>query len=626
MRLTAVLLPLLLMLALPVYPAQRVEVEISGVTGEVLDNVRASLRIEQQKQRAGLTPPLIERLHARAKRDIERALEPFGYYRPTISAELQAPVDAQGPWRASYRIDQGEAIPITRVDIDFAGGQADPKLAGLAASSRLHSESTLDHRRYEQAKRSLVQGLRELGYLDAELTEHRVEVDLEAYQASIYLQIHTGPQYVFGEIDFVQDLFDPHYLRRYLTLRPGEPYSSESLARQRRALSKSGHFQEVQIEPQPATSGEPPAIPLEVRLEPFKPNRYRGRLGWGTDTGIGVDLDWTRRYFGRQGHHFTLGAAAVQERRKLAGDFGYFIPLDPLEGSLLELDARHESKDLTYQDVALDEGGETRIATNILSAFWRHPRRSWAELERERTLGLGFLTETYDVFDVLFGNLSQDSQDAISEAIGPEARATLSPDFRALIPSVRWTLRRSDDPLFIRRGDYLSLELRGASESLGSNLTFWQTRLRTWHIRPIREHGRLLLRSDIGYSNAESREVLGANFNLMPEYYEFRAGGARSVRGYGYETLYPSNAVTGAKNQLVGSIEYDHEVIADWSAAVFLDAGNAFNRFDDMDIKLGTGVGVRWRSPVGLARLDLGIPLDDADDPFQIYILVGPEF
>jgi translocation and assembly module TamA len=45
-----------------------------------------------------------------------------------------------------------------------------------------------------------------------------------------------------------------------------------------------------------------------------------------------------------------------------------------------------------------------------------------------------------------------------------------------------------------------------------------------------------------------------------------------------------------------------------------------------VDIKLGTGIGVRWRSPVGLARLDLGISLDDADDPFQIYILVGAEF
>ena len=112
----------------------------------------------------------------------------------------------------------------------------------------------------------------------------------------------------------------------------------------------------------------------------------------------------------------------------------------------------------------------------------------------------------------------------------------------------------------------------------------------------------------------------------MPEYYEFRAGGARSVRGYGFETIFPSDAITGGKHQLVASLEYEHEIIPDWSGAVFVDAGDAFNDFDDFNEKLGVGFGVRWRSPVGVARVDLGFPLDDADDSFQIYITVGPEF
>jgi translocation and assembly module TamA len=44
------------------------------------------------------------------------------------------------------------------------------------------------------------------------------------------------------------------------------------------------------------------------------------------------------------------------------------------------------------------------------------------------------------------------------------------------------------------------------------------------------------------------------------------------------------------------------------------------NSFDDIEPKLGTGFGVRWRSLVGLVRVDLGFPLDDADDDFQIII------
>jgi translocation and assembly module TamA len=234
--------------------------------------------------------------------------------------------------------------------------------------------------------------------------------------------------------------------------------------------------------------------------------------------------------------------------------------------------------------------------------------------------------ESYDIFEVLFGNLPDSTQKIIIERIGAEAYATLSPEFEAPIPNLRLTLRRSEDRLFIRDGDYLRLQLLGASEDLGANISFWQARLDSWHIRPLRENDRLLLRASLGYSDARSRDVLGVNFNQMPEYYEFRAGGARSVRGYGFEELFPDDAITGGKHQLVASIEYEREIIPDWSAAVFFDAGNAFNDFDNINPSHGVGFGVRWRSPVGLARIDLGFPLDDAEDSFQIYITVGPEF
>jgi len=217
-------------------------------------------------------------------------------------------------------------------------------------------------------------------------------------------------------------------------------------------------------------------------------------------------------------------------------------------------------------------------------------------------------------------------QDFLIERIGPEGYETLAPDFEAVVPGAGVTLRRSDNPLFIRRGDYFNLEVLGADESLGSNISFWQMRFNSWNIWSFGNSNRLLLRTAAGYTHADSRNVLGVNFNQMPEYYEFRAGGARSVRGYSFESLFPSDAITGGKHQLVASIEYEREIIPDWSLAVFLDGGNAFNDFDNIDEKLGAGLGIRWRSPFGLARIDLGIPLDDADESFQVYITVGPEF
>lgn len=602
------------------------EVEVEGLTGEPRANVLAALALVQPVG-ALIDAAALEDHQTASVPAVRQALQPFGYYRPRIAVEL---VEAPGPETGRtlrYRIDPGPPVPLERVDVTLSGaGAGDEALVAAVDALPLRRAAHLDHRDYEAAKRELLQVAKDRGYRDANFARHRVEVDLQRYAARIQLRLDSGPRYVFGPVEFLQDTFDPAYLERYLLVRPGQPFDSELVTRQRIALSRSGHFQEVSVQLGEPDADAEPAIPLRIRLVPYPPSRYRGRVGWGTETGVGLQLDWARRYIGDAGHSFNLGGTAVEQRNRLAGDFRYTIPLRPLTGRRLEFIARHESKDLSFEDVDLDEGGETRIATNLVSALWRDGARPLGDFTLSSAAGLTYLGESYDVFEVVFGSFPEEDQQAIRDFIGPEGLDTLAPEFEALVASLRISLRRADDRIDIGRGDFLDLQLLGADDAVGSNITFWQARFSSWHIRPLGESNRLLLRSALGYSDAESRELFGVSFNRMPEFYEFRAGGARSVRGYGWETLYPEDAITGARHQAILSLEYEHEVVPDWAAAVFLDAGNAFNDWDDIDPKLGAGFGLRWRSPVGMARIDLGFPLDDADDAFQIYITVGPEF
>ncbi|TXS90738.1 BamA/TamA family outer membrane protein [Parahaliea maris] len=619
---------LLLLLLGSVARADTVAVTVTGLEAvalkEARQNVQAAIPLSRHQSDAELRPSIIREDHAGAAAAIARALQPFGFYAPVISAELERPAGRDKLWQARYRVESGPALPVAELSLVFEGpGESDTDLAQLADSLPLQQGAVLDHRAYERSKRDLLASLQRLGYTDASLIAHRVEVDLEAYEARALLQVATGPRYVVGEIRFDDTRFDREFLERYLILAPGDAYNSARLAEQRRLYSGAGYFREVVIEPQDPVDN---AVPLVVSLDPLLPNRYRGRLGWGTDTGVGAQLDWTRRYLGGRGQNFNFRTGLVQERRRLAGDLNYQIPLDPLEGTRIVVGARHESKDLTFEDVELDEGGETRIATNLLTSLWQRPTHTLGDFTLDSLVELNLVNETYDVFEVLFGNLGSGAQQSIIDSIGPEAYDTLAPDFQAVVPGLRFKLRRSDDTLYIRDGDYFDLYLLGTDEALGSNISFWQARFSSWQIRSFGDHNRVLLRTALGYSDAESSEVLGVDFNAMPEYYEFRAGGVRSVRGYGFETLFPEDAITGGKHQLVGSVEYEYEFMPNFSAAVFVDAGNTFNRWEDYQAKVGTGFGVRWRSPVGLARLDLGFPLDDAEDAFQIYITVGPEF
>ena len=61
-----------------------------------------------------------------------------------------------------------------------------------------------------------------------------------------------------------------------------------------------------------------------------------------------------------------------------------------------------------------------------------------------------------------------------------------------------------------------------------------------------------------------------------------------------------------------------------FGASVFFDAGNVSN--DPFpDPKKGLGVGLRYRSPVGMIRLDFAHPLDDPDNDFRLHISIGAD-
>ena len=114
------------------------------------------------------------------------------------------------------------------------------------------------------------------------------------------------------------------------------------------------------------------------------------------------------------------------------------------------------------------------------------------------------------------------------------------------------------------------------------------------------------------FANArvEAGEVFVKNRISVPDTILFRAGGDGSVRGYDYRTIAPTRngAVVGGQVLLTGSFELEYPISKKLPAllgAVFVDAGDAADRWGEIHPVFGYGVGVHYRSPVGLLRLDL---------------------
>ena len=114
----------------------------------------------------------------------------------------------------------------------------------------------------------------------------------------------------------------------------------------------------------------------------------------------------------------------------------------------------------------------------------------------------------------------------------------------------------------------------------------------------------------------------------MPASLRFFAGGDQSVRGYAYKSLGPRDAdddLVGGRYLATGSLEYEYPIVGKWSAAAYVDTGNAFNSSSD-PLKHSVGAGIRWQSPDGPIRVDLAFPLGDAEaDLFRIHFSMGPE-
>ena len=138
------------------------------------------------------------------------------------------------------------------------------------------------------------------------------------------------------------------------------------------------------------------------------------------------------------------------------------------------------------------------------------------------------------------------------------------------------------------------------------------------------ERSRLIVRGEVGSTFTDALVEI-------PPTLRFYAGGDRSVRGYEFREIGPRITIDGesfalgAKNVATASIEYEQyfDGPGAWGGAVFVDSGSAFN--DTPAWRTGVGVGVRWRSPVGPVRVDIGHGLDDPESSFTLHFNIGAD-
>lgn len=559
-----------------------VDIEISGINKLLENNVRLLLSVEQQKRHPLMSEGRLRRLHKKAPKEITNALQPFGYYRPVIKAELTHTTSEH--WRAIYTIDPGPPLLVGQFDFSISGEMVeDAEFRRLSGNLPLRNGDVFNHLKYEKIKTDLVKLAAERGYVNARFTEHRVVIDLEAYEARITLHYEGGPRYRFGDVQLKQDVLEPELLQRFIPFERGDPYSLYQLIDLQQALTDSDYFHTVEVLPDTPLEDNF-YIPISVNLTPRKRHRYSFGLGYGTDTGGRTSVGWEIPRVNKRGHRVNTNVR-VSEIGYSLGAY-YRVPqnkprTDQLVYSIGEVKEKTDASDSTLRTVG--------ISLNRSRGHWRE------------SLSLNYQQE-----DFIIGTDS--------------GLSTL------LMPSVNWTRIWGQNFISTFDGLRFDINFRGSNNQLISDTGFFQAQ---GGIKAINRFGsnswfgrnnRLISRGLVGSTWAQ-------DFHDLPSSVRFFAGGAQSVRGYAYQDLAPVDVngnVEGGRHLLIGSIEWEHQFTDQWGSALFYDAGNALENLNDK-LEQGAGFGLRWQSPVGPVRIDIANAISKENRPWRLHISIGPD-
>jgi translocation and assembly module TamA len=552
-----------------------VKVTVDGVNGDMKKNVLAYLSLEQQKEHPDLTPGLINKLHEKAPDEIRKALQSFGYYNPVIQRNLMY---KDAAWHAVYTIAPGNPVIIDVLDVRITGeGSKDESFIKHSEALPLKKGNTMNHQHYEEAKKLLYDWAAKSGYVKARMIESRVDVYSEENTAVIKLHFDTGPQYYFGDVQLVENTFNPEFIMRFIPFKKGDLYTLSRLLKLQNALNDSDYFESIEVTPL-TEDAKDRKIPIKVTLTPRKKNKYTFGLGYGTDTGIRGGTGWGNRRLNREGHRMKADLRLSEIKSSFTSE--YSVPLQDPRTDTFVCKAGWLKENTKTSDSETYFGG----------ARYTHMRHAWKESV--------YTTYEQERFDV-----GEDS-----------GRSTL------LIPGVSWTRISPITLSTLRQGSRLFLDIRGADESMLSDTSFLQFQMQAKYIQGITPLSRIILRAEGGGSFVDK-------FSVLPPSVRFFAGGDNSVRGYAYNSLGPEDNqgdVIGGKHLLVGSIEFEHQIKGAWSAAVFYVVGNAIDDLSDR-LKKGAGFGIRWKSPVGPIRVDLAFPIDKSDRSWRIHFNIGPD-
>lgn len=566
---------LIAVICLSAWAKVSIDIGIKGISGPALNNIKQRLALAQDSMGKEPSNSAIKTFYDQSPDHILKALEPYGYFKPTIKSSWFQ----QGQkYRFNYVIYPGPAMTIRSIQLHFTGpGKYLAELTTARQKIPLKPGDILLIDKYNQMKRNVMHVARNHGYLDAKWTTAKLLINRNSYQADIELVLDTGSQYYFGPITYSKVIIGKPLLLRLTPFRPGEPFSADKLLQLQDNLASVNYFEHIKVDanPEKALSRH---VPVNVELAMKKRQAYTIGLGYGTDTGVRGTLGVDLRYLNASGHHFEAQINASQVKNVAYAQ--YIIP-----GKNPITDQYTITASIFNEDTQSADG-----LAEQLSFAYVFTKNDWQRL--------------YALSDIYSKNTDLDPANLANE---------ITSFSNVLYPSFDWRMLHVYDQIDTPSGYRFNFRTLGAAEPLLSSLSFFQVRLDSKSIFPVFTHDRIAVSGSLAYNSTNDLK--------LPVALRLFAGGTETLRGYSFESI-PNVGV--ARYLYVGSLEFQKRIYPEWYVGIFYDMGDAAVGFPS-HIKQDAGLSIVRTTPIGTIEVGAAQSFGPDSQKIQFILSVGPD-
>jgi len=515
-------------------------------------------------------------------------------------------------------IEEGDPYDISK--IDASGDLLEPK-EKLLALVETRPGARFSKTILQRDLQVLADVYKDKGYAYANVTPD-TDVHAENKTVDINFAFQKGNLVNIEKIEVVgNNKTRDKVIRREMRIREGDLYSGTGIRLSKARITALGYFDSVEINTRRGSADD--KMVLEVTVK----EKLTGTFQLG---------------FGFTGGESFFGQAQLSQNNLLG--YGHTASLSFQISSLRQL------FQLSYLD------------PYFLDTAWT----ASIDLYRSELLFTGFdrqaigaaLTAGYELFEDFrfFGTYTLEGVDVIPT--GTTALQLRNQFTAGRTSSVRFSFNydKRDNRLFPTNGHLESASAEFATSLIASQNLFQRYRLIERRYRPL--FWGLVAKVNLSIGYIRSTDPLSRPISISEKFF---AGGINSIRGYTLRSISPTKKILASKDPDAGVLDYavggNKELLTNWEiefpivesagirGVLFYDMGNVFaenenffhsNQRPDANGKgtlpLGlfhsTGFGVRWFSPLGPLRFEVGFPLTrrPIDDPYLFEFTIGNFF